>query len=173
MSPALAGGFFTLVSPGKPEIATGTASLVSDIAMPRTLINDHLSSFAVIWEINFHNCMKRSSKHFSLLQLRHLWIPVFKPRQPKQRLPRRLTVRNPPPAQKMQVHLGQEDPLEKEMATHSSVLAWETPRTEEAGGLESTGSQSDTVRNRACSQNWGPQEQKQEWVGEPEILVFN
>ena len=48
---------------------------------------------------------------------------------------------------------GRDDPLEKEMATHSSVLAWETPRTEEAGGLESTGSQSDTARNRACSQS--------------------
>jgi len=31
--------------------------------------------------------------------------------------------------------LGQEDPLEKEMATHSSTLAWEIPMTEEAGGL--------------------------------------
>ena len=37
--------------------------------------------------------------------------------------------------------LGQEDPLAKEMATHSSALAWETPRTEEPGGLQSTGSQ--------------------------------
>ena len=33
--------------------------------------------------------------------------------------------------------LGQEDPLEEEMATHSSILAWETPWTEEPGGLES------------------------------------
>ena len=33
--------------------------------------------------------------------------------------------------------LGQEDPLEKEMATHSSILAWEIPRTEEPGGLQS------------------------------------
>ena len=31
--------------------------------------------------------------------------------------------------------LGQEDPLEKEMATHSSILTWEIPRTEESGGL--------------------------------------
>ena len=31
--------------------------------------------------------------------------------------------------------LGQEDPLEKEMATHSSVLTWSIPRTEEPGGL--------------------------------------
>ena len=37
--------------------------------------------------------------------------------------------------------LGQEDPLEKEMATHSSILAWEIPWTEEPGGLQSTGSQ--------------------------------
>ena len=37
--------------------------------------------------------------------------------------------------------LGQEDPLEKEMATHSSILAWEIPWTEEPGGLQSVGSQ--------------------------------
>ena len=33
--------------------------------------------------------------------------------------------------------LGQEDPLEKEMATHSSILAWDIPWTEEPGGLQS------------------------------------
>ena len=38
--------------------------------------------------------------------------------------------------------LGQEDPLQKEMATHSSVLAWKTPWTEEPGVHESKGSQS-------------------------------
>ena len=37
--------------------------------------------------------------------------------------------------------LGQEDPLEKEMATHSSTLAWRIPWTEEPGGLQSMGSQ--------------------------------
>ena len=37
--------------------------------------------------------------------------------------------------------LGWEDPLEKEMATHSSILAWRIPWTEEAGALQSTGSQ--------------------------------
>ena len=41
--------------------------------------------------------------------------------------------------------LVQEDPLEKEMATHSSVLAWEIPWTEEPGGLQSLGSH--TVRH--------------------------
>ena len=40
--------------------------------------------------------------------------------------------------------LGQEDLLEKRMATHSSVLAWRIPWTEESGGLQSTGSQSQT-----------------------------
>ena len=38
--------------------------------------------------------------------------------------------------------LGQEDSLEKEMATHSSILAWRIPWTEEPGGLQSMGSQS-------------------------------
>ena len=37
--------------------------------------------------------------------------------------------------------LGQEDPLEKGMGTHSSILAWEIPWTEETGGLQSLGSQ--------------------------------
>ena len=42
----------------------------------------------------------------------------------------------------MQVQsLGREDPLEKEMAAHSSILAWEMPWTEETGGLQSMGSQ--------------------------------
>ena len=36
--------------------------------------------------------------------------------------------------------MGQEEPLEKEMATHSSILAWRIPRREEPGGLQSTGS---------------------------------
>ena len=43
--------------------------------------------------------------------------------------------------QEIQVQsLGGEDPLEKEMATHFSILAWRTPWTEEPGGLQSTGS---------------------------------
>ena len=40
--------------------------------------------------------------------------------------------------------LGREDPLEKEMATHSTILAWRIPWTEEPGGLQSTGSLSRT-----------------------------
>ena len=46
------------------------------------------------------------------------------------------------PMQEMWVQsLGWEDPLEKEMAIHSNILAWEIPWTEEPGGLQSTGSQ--------------------------------
>ena len=38
--------------------------------------------------------------------------------------------------------LDQKDPLEKEMTTHSNILAWEIPRTEKTGGVQSRGSQS-------------------------------
>ena len=48
------------------------------------------------------------------------------------------TVKNPPAMQVMQVQfLGWEDPLEKEMAPHSSILAWKIPWTEEPGGQAS------------------------------------
>ena len=47
-----------------------------------------------------------------------------------------------PPMRETRVRsLGREDPLEREMATHSSILAWRIPWTEEPGGLQSTGSQ--------------------------------
>ena len=51
-------------------------------------------------------------------------------------------VKNLPAMQKTWVlSLGQEDPLEKGMATHSSILAWRLPRTEEPGRLQTMGSQ--------------------------------
>ena len=51
-------------------------------------------------------------------------------------------MKNPPAMQEMQVRsLGGEDPLEEGMATHSSILAWRIPGTEEPGGLQSMGSQ--------------------------------
>ena len=50
------------------------------------------------------------------------------------------SVKNLPAVQETQVRfLGQEDPLDKEMATYSSILAWRIPWTEELGGLESMG----------------------------------
>ena len=46
-------------------------------------------------------------------------------------------IKNPPAMQKTWVRsLGQEDPLEKGLATHSSILVWEIPWTEEPGGLQ-------------------------------------
>ena len=52
------------------------------------------------------------------------------------------SVKNLPAMQETWVRfLGQEDPLEMEMATHSSMLAWRIPWTEEPGGLQSMGSQ--------------------------------
>ena len=46
-----------------------------------------------------------------------------------------------PPAPVQVPSLGRGDPLEQEVATHCSIPAWEIPRTEEPGGLQSTGSQ--------------------------------
>ena len=56
-------------------------------------------------------------------------------------------VKNLPTMQETQVQsLGQEDPLEKEMANHSSIPAWRIPWTEETGGLQSMGlKESDTT----------------------------
>ena len=52
------------------------------------------------------------------------------------------TVKNLPAMQETRVQsLDQEDPLEKGMATHSSILAWEIPWREESGRLQSMGSQ--------------------------------
>ena len=51
-------------------------------------------------------------------------------------------IKNLPAMQETRVKsLGSEDPLEKGMATHSSILAWRIPWTEEPGGLQSVGSQ--------------------------------
>ena len=51
-------------------------------------------------------------------------------------------VKSLPAVLETQVHsLGTEDPLEKEMAIHASILAWRIPRTEEPSGLQSMGSQ--------------------------------
>ena len=55
-------------------------------------------------------------------------------------------VKNLPVMQEIQIQsLGWEDPLEKGMATHSSILAWEIPWAEKPGGLQSMGSQRDTT----------------------------
>ena len=62
-------------------------------------------------------------------------------------------VKNLPAIQEVWVQsLGQEDPLEEEMATRSSILAWRIPWIEESGGLQSMGSQeSDTTEQLTLS----------------------
>ena len=61
-------------------------------------------------------------------------------------------VKNQPAMQETRVRfLGQEDPLEKEMAIHSRILAWEIPWTEEPGGLVHGVAESDMTEN-ACMQ---------------------
>ena len=67
-------------------------------------------------------------------------------------------VKNLPAIQETQVQsLGLEDPPEKEMATHSSILVWGIPWTEEPGGLQSWGRQeSDTTKPLAHTHVWDP-----------------
>ena len=65
-------------------------------------------------------------------------------------------VKNPPVMRETWVRsLGQEDPLEKGMATHSSILAWRLPWTEEPGGLQSMGSQRVRHNSAPIGFNWG------------------
>ena len=64
------------------------------------------------------------------------------PQVPQWHVPDGSLIKNLPAVQEMQVQcLGREDPLEEEMATHSSILAWRIPWTEEPGGLQPMGSQ--------------------------------
>ena len=69
-------------------------------------------------------------------------------------------VKSLPVMREIQVRsLGQEDPLEKEMTTHSSILAWKIPWTEESGSLQSMESQeSDTTEQRILSLFWALEE---------------
>ena len=60
----------------------------------------------------------------------------------RERVPSGAVVKNPPAKQKTWVQfLGQQDPLEREMATHSNILAWEIPWTEKPGQPQSVGLQ--------------------------------
>ena len=56
----------------------------------------------------------------------------------------------------MQETLGQEDPLEKEMATHSSILAWRIPRTEEPGGYSPWVAEPDVMQRLILSLSQPP-----------------
>ena len=66
------------------------------------------------------------------------------------------SVKNLPAMRETQVRsLGREEPLEKGMATHSSILAWSIPWTEEPGGLQSTAMQSQTRLSNLARATWG------------------
>ena len=70
--------------------------------------------------------------------------------------------KNQPAMQETQVHcLDQEDPLEKEIATHSGILAWKIPWTEEPGRLQSMGSQSQ--HNWATNTNTTRKQKEEYW----------
>ena len=74
---------------------------------------------------------------FSGIGFRNLYVYQLTPASPVVQM-----VKNLPAMQETQAQsLGQEDPLEKGMATQSSVLAWEIPWTEKSGRLQSMGSQ--------------------------------
>ena len=73
---------------------------------------------------------------------KHLFVPqIFAIPSEFEGLPGGSVVKNPSVKQETWVWSLWEDPLEKEMATRSSILAWEIPWTEETGELQSTGSQ--------------------------------
>ena len=74
-------------------------------------------------------------------------------------------VKNPPAMQEPRVRsLGREDHLEKEMATHTTILAWETPWTEEPGGLHPWG-------HRRVKHDLATKEQQQQNTGSSAVLL--
>ena len=86
---------------------------------------------------------RKSQKHKLQIKFSYLLRPQGQPFIPYQEAsPVAQRVKNLPAMQETWVRfLGWEDPLEKEMATHSSIVAWKIPWTEESGGLQSMGSQ--------------------------------
>ena len=95
-------------------------------------ISTSLSPFRLTHKIDYHiptSCQFNIHLHFLKLYLKREALVAQ-------------TVKNPPAMQETGVQsLGWGDPLEKGMATHSSILAWEIPWTEKPGGLQSMGSQ--------------------------------
>jgi len=91
---------------------------------PRFLVERHTHTHT-----HTHTHVERGTQGFRLFSLNLVNYLGF---------PGGSSVKNPPVMQETQVQsLGQEDPLEKEMATHSSILAWRIQWTEEPGGLQS------------------------------------
>ena len=74
-----------------------------------------------------------------------------------------------PPANTLVWSLGQKDPLEEKMATHSSILTWKIPQTEKPGGLQSTESQ--RVQHDLATQHSAACEQGKEGRGEQALFL--
>ena len=102
------------------------------------------------WDSNYRSSKSHSKARRKLLY--YLWLlkdctqvstsHLKQMRTHKPTLSVAQTVKNLPAMQETQIQsLGREDPLEKGMATHSSIPAWRIPRTEEPGGLQSVGRQ--------------------------------
>ena len=97
-------------------------------------------------QLKYRHVRRRKRTHWDGRTVRALYGEVtFVRGQHGQGLPRWLSGKESAcnvETQETQVHfLGQEDPLEEEMAIHSSILAWKIPWTEEPGGLQSLGLQ--------------------------------
>ena len=131
MSPALAGGFSTTGSPGK------TMDSLFYYYIPLIIIN---SSFR--WKVNGENFKDRQWQKNKILCGTH-WRRVR-----KGILVRNIRASLVPAMQETLVQfLGGQNPLEKEMATYSSILAWRSPQTEEPDGLQS-------MRPQRVRHNW-------------------
>ena len=75
-------------------------------------------------------------------------------------------VKNPPAVQELWVRsLGQEDPLEKEMATHSSILAWKIPWTGSLAGYSPWGRKESNTTEHACLLHRSPGEARMSRAG--------
>ena len=116
------------------------ASWAAVLILPQIKLNSQLSSCTFFLVNNTLLALHFIFSWFGeRASIKHLcWISTFNQGSPFEAQ----LVKNLPTMQETRVRsLGQEDPLEKEMATHSSILAWRLPWTEEPGGLQSMGLQ--------------------------------
>ena len=104
-----------------------------------------LLGLSLCFKTNIYKCWEDA---FNLLDRRSTdegkwWLSTVLPKlRVYQGFPGGSVVKNPPAMQESRVQsLGRENPLEEEMATHSSILAWTFPWSEQPGGLQSMGPQ--------------------------------
>ena len=136
-----------------------------------------LETLSLLWKVRKRACIWPAEEEALWLTAPSRLIAVFPQRKVWELLPEVgigpslvvQMVRNPSAMWEAQVRsLGWEDPLEKGMATHSSILAWRSPWTEELGGLQSMGSQ--RVRH-----NWAKYIYRERigWASQVALVVKN